>query len=554
MKNPSLFFLLLIFIGSIFITSCTSNSNTAYSNPPADAIDTTDIEYYLAELSSDKFLGRKPCSAGEEITIDFIQKEFQKMGLEPGNGNSYFQKVPLVDITAKPSDGMYITGGKEELKFEYKKDMMTFTQQVKENIDLKDSELVFCGFGIVAPEYGWNDYDGIDMTGKTAIIFVNDPGYYSEDSTFFKGKTMTYYGRWDYKFEEAARQNADGVILIHETGAAGYPWFVVSNSWSGGLLSLQSDDDNISRCAVESWITFDAAKRLFMNSKIEAKDMLRNASQKGFKPILLGMNMSTSINNTFVKNNSNNVIAKITGSETPDEYIIYTAHWDHLGVGQVVNGDSIYNGALDNASGSASMFSIAKAYSKMMEKPKRTIIFLSVTAEEQGLLGSLWYAQNPIYPIKNTIANINMDGAAIMGRMKDLTITGYGHSEMDDIAAAEAKKQGRYILPDQEPEKGYFFRSDHFCFAKVGVPALYAKGSYDHREKGKEYAMKKKKEFTTTNYHQPSDQYLKGDWDLKGAVEDAQLFFNVGLRLANEKLYPQWKEGSEFKNARELKD
>jgi len=221
MKNPSLFFLLLIFIGSISITSCTSNSNTAYSNPPADAIDTTDIEYYLAELSSDKFLGRKPCSQGEEITIDFIQKEFQKMGLEPGNGNSYFQKVPLVDITAKPSDGMYITGGKEELKFEYKKDMMTFTQQVKENIDLKDSELVFCGFGIVAPEYGWNDYDGIDMTGKTAIIFVNDPGYYSEDSTFFKGKTMTYYGRWDYKFEEAARQNADGVILIQENAEAG---------------------------------------------------------------------------------------------------------------------------------------------------------------------------------------------------------------------------------------------------------------------------------------------------------------------------------------------
>jgi len=552
MKNLLLFSILFIFSISLF-TSCQQDSANGQDENPASVIDTTNIDYFLAELSSDKYLGRKPCSEGEPITINFLRDEFKKMGLEPGNGDSYFQDVPLVDITAAPSEGMFIKGGKQNLDLQYKKDFMTFTQQVKENVKVENSELVFCGFGIVAPEFGWNDYADIDMTGKTAVVFVNDPGYYSEDSTFFKGKTMTYYGRWDYKYEEAARQGAEGIIIIHETGAAGYPWFVVSNSWSGGQLSLQSPDDNMSRCPVEAWVTFDAAKRIFVNSKINATGMLQKASQKGFRPIPLGMTMSTEINNTFKKDNSNNVIAKITGSETPDEYIIYTSHWDHLGVGQVVNGDSIYNGALDNASGSASMLSIAKAYAEMKTKPKRTVIFLSVTAEEQGLLGSLWYAQNPIYPIDKTIANINMDGAAIIGRMKDLTITGYGQSDMDDIAAAEAKKQDRYILPDQEPEKGYFFRSDHFSFAKVGVPALYAKGSYDHRAKGKDYAMSKRKEFTTTNYHQPSDHYT-ADWDLEGAVEDAQLFFNVGLKLANEKIYPKWKEGSEFKSIRKIRN
>jgi len=553
MKNSILFFIGIISFYLFLNSSCSQDPATSQSAAPADAIDTTDIDYFLSELSADKFLGRKPCTEGEPITINFIENEFKKMGLEPGNGNSYFQEVPLVEIDAAPSDGMFINGGKQNLKFNYKKDFMTFTQQVKENINVENSELIFCGFGIVAPEYGWNDYAGIDMKGKTAVIFVNDPGYYSEDPSFFKGKTMTYYGRWDYKYEEAARQGAEGVILIHETGAAGYPWFVVANSWSGGLLSLQSPDDNMSRCPVEAWVTFDAAKRIFVNSKVDANNMLQRASQKGFKPFSLGMTMNTKIKNTFKKDISNNVIAKITGSESPDEYIIYTSHWDHMGIGQVVNGDSIYNGALDNASGSATMFSIAKAFAEMKEKPKRTVIFLSVTAEEQGLLGSLWYAQNPIYPIDKTVANINMDGAAIIGRMKDLTITGHGQSTMDDIAAEEAKKQDRYILPDQEPEKGYFFRSDHFSFAKVGVPALYAKGSYDHREKGKEYAMGKRKEFTTTNYHQPSDHYTD-DWDLHGAVEDAQLFFNVGLRIANENLYPKWKEGSEFKNVRELKD
>ena len=476
------------------------------------------------------------------------------MGLQPGNGDSYFQEVPLVEITGTSQGNTSIKGGKQNLNFDYKKDIVTWSLRVQDEVALKNSELVFCGFGIVAPEYGWNDYEGIDMKGKTAVIFVNDPGFYSEDSTFFKGKTMTYYGRWTYKFEEAARQGAAGALIVHETGAAGYPWFVVSSSWTGGQLHLQSPDDNMSRCEMEGWVTFDAAKKIFSNSKtINANGLLQQASKKGFKPIPLGMTVSSAMKNTFVKSTSNNVIATLPGTKTPAEYVLYSSHWDHLGISQPVAGDSIYNGAMDNASGTATFLSIAKAFSQMKEKPERTVIFLSVTAEEQGLLGSEWYAQNPIFPIEKTVGNINMDGASIDGRMRDLTITGFGHSTMDELATEAANQQDRYILPDQEPEKGYFFRSDHFSFAKVGVPALYAKGSYDHRANGKEYAMKKKKEYTVSNYHRPSDHYTD-DWQLDGTVEDGQLFFNVGYRLATEDIYPEWKDGSEFKNARKLKD
>ena len=546
--------ILLFVVGIIFLTSCQQDSTTSSNNDYASLIDSTDIKYFLTELSSDKFLGRKPCTAGEPITINFLQDEFKKMGLQPGNGNSYFQEVPLVEITGTSQGNTKIKGGKQNLDFEFKKDIVTWSLRVQDEIALKESELVFCGFGIVAPEYGWNDYAEIDMKGKTAVIFVNDPGYYSEDSTFFKGKMMTYYGRWTYKFEEAARQGADGAIIIHETGAAGYPWFVVSSSWTGGQLHLQSPDDNMSRCEMEGWITFDAAKKLFSNSKsINANGLLQQASKKRFKPIPLGMTISSAMKNSFVKSTSNNVIATLPGSKKPEEYVLYSSHWDHLGISEPVAGDSIYNGAMDNASGTATFLSIAKAFSQVKEKPERTVIFLAVTAEEQGLLGSEWYAQNPIFPIEKTVGNINMDGASIHGRMKDLTITGFGHSTMDELATTAAQQQDRYILPDQEPEKGYFFRSDHFSFAKVGVPALYAKGSYDHRAKGKEYAMTKRHEYTTANYHRPSDHYTD-DWQLDGTVEDGQLFFNVGYRLATEKIYPEWKDGSEFKNARKLKD
>jgi len=526
--------------------------------PNAVKINASYLKEVLVELGDDKYLGRMPGSEAEPLTINYLKDQFQALGIAPGNKESYFQEVPLVTITASPEDQLAITGGKAAQSFAFKKDFVTSTQRVQSQIRVTNSELVFCGFGIVAPEYGWNDYEGIDMKGKTAVVFVNDPGYYSEDSTLFKGKTMTYYGRWTYKYEEAARQGADGVLIIHETGAAGYPWFVVQSSWTGGLQSLQTPDDGASRCAVEGWITAAAASKLFSNSSIKGKNMVQQAMAADFQPQSMGLQYSHSMNVATKKQLSNNVIGIIPGSDRKDEYVIYTAHWDHIGIGPVVNGDSIYNGALDNASGTATFMSIAKAFATSETPPKRSVVFLAVTAEEQGLLGSEWYAKNPIYPLDKTIANLNKDGANVHGSMKDLTITGFGHSEfghseLDDLATEEAAKQDRYILPDQQPEKGYFFRSDHFNFAKVGVPAFYAGGRYDHRQHGKEYALEKTEAYTKANYHQPSDEY-SDDWDLTGAVEDAQLYYNLGFRLANEEIYPQWKEGSEFRNARKLKN
>jgi len=551
MTNKTLIHFISLFALLVLFLHCQQENKQATIEETA--IDANYLKTVLQELGSDKYMGRMPGTEAETLTLNYLEKEYKALGLQPGNGDSYFQEVPLVTITAKPEATMTIKGAKGTEILDFKDDFVTSTQRVQKKIAVKDSELVFCGFGIVAPEYNWNDYEGIDMKGKTAVVFVNDPGYYSEDSTLFKGKTMTYYGRWTYKYEEAARQGADGVIIIHETGAAGYPWFVVKSSWTGGLQSLQTPDDGMSRCAFEGWITASAASKIFSKSTIEGKNMLQKAMAADFQPMPMGLRFDHSMQVQTKKQLSNNVIGIIPGTDRADEYIIYTAHWDHIGIGPVVNGDSIYNGALDNASGMATFMAIAKAFEQASVKPKRSIIFLAVTAEEQGLLGSEYYAKNPIFPLEKTIANLNKDGANVHGPMKDLTITGFGHSELDDLAATEAKKQDRYILPEQEPEKGYFFRSDHFNFAKVGVPAFYAGGRYDHRAKGKEYAKQKAEEYTKANYHQPSDEY-SDDWDLTGAVEDAQLYFNLGQRLANEKIYPQWKDGSEFQAARKIKN
>ncbi|MEN7550574.1 M28 family metallopeptidase [Rapidithrix thailandica] len=512
-----------------------------------------DITQYLEPLASDEFQGRKPFTEGETKTIAFIKEAFEEMGLQPANGESYFQEVPLVEISGHPAPSMTVTGtgSEESLELEGGKDYIVFSEREQEDISLEASELVFCGFGIVAPEYGWNDYEGIDMKGKTAVVMVNDPGFGTTDSTLFKGNTMTYYGRWTYKYEEAARQGAEAVLIIHETGPAGYPWTVVQNSWSGAKLQLQSTDGNQSKCALQGWITLETASKLFKMSPTELGNITRKARNKGFKPVSLGLHASTSLKNTFKKDLSQNVVAMLPGTELKDEYIIYTAHWDHLGVGTAVDGDSIYNGAVDNASGTASIMAIANAFSQQKEKNKRSLVFLMVTAEEQGLLGSAYYAQHPLFPPEKTVANLNIDAMNPNGAMKDFTITGYGHSELDEYAAEAAQKQGRYILPDQSPEKGYFFRSDHFNFAKIGIPALYGKGGYDHLEKGKDYAMEKHQEFTATRYHRPSDEFNSTTWDMSGLVQDAQLYYEIGLKLAHEKTFPKWKEGSEFKAKRE---
>lgn len=505
------------------------------------------IAKHIEQLASDEFMGRMPFTEGERKTTKYLQAEFEKLGLSPGNGNSFFQEVPMIEITGTPSEKMKISGPKGDFDLNYFDDFVALTLKPQEKVGLENSELVFVGYGIVASEYGWNDYQGMDMKGKTAVVLVNDPGFESQDSTLFKGNAMTYYGRWTYKYEEAGRQGAAGVIIIHETAPASYGWNVVQSSWSGAQLSLES---NAPVADVQGWVTKEAADKLFEASPINNKNFHELAMQKDFKPTPMGLTVSMGIANKIKRDVSKNVVALLEGSTRKDETIIYSAHWDHLGIGHPVDGDSIYNGAVDNASGTACLLAIAEAFKKG-KQPERSIVFLAVTAEEQGLLGSAYYAEHPIYPPKKTVAAINMDALASPGPMKDLTITGYGQSEMDEYATEAAKKQGRYLIPDPEPEKGYFFRSDHFNFAKIGIPSLYASGSYEDFKHGHEYVKKMNDEYRDKKYHQPQDEYDPITTELSGVQFDAQLMYLVGQKLANEDYFPKWYQNSEFRAARE---
>jgi Zn-dependent M28 family amino/carboxypeptidase len=522
--------------------------------PPEEQIsDLFDADEYarrLETLASDEFMGRRPMTAGEEKTLNFLVDEFKSMGLEPGNGDSFFQDVPLAAITGNPAEKLLISGAKGKLELERIKDFAVFTDRFDELTEIQDSELVFAGFGIVAPEYGWNDYEGLDVKGKTVIVLVNDPGFGTEDASFFKGNTMTYYGRWTYKYEEAARQGAEGVIIVHNTAPAGYGWNVVNNNGIGTRLVLDTRSSDDYRPALKGWVSNERARQIFALAGMENYNMLGEARKPGFKPFSLNLKMSMRIENSFEFNTSKNVIAKIPGTKSPNEYVIYGAHWDHLGIGAPVNGDSIYNGALDNASGTAAMLEIASAYMKSGKKPERTIVFIAYTAEEQGLLGSLWYSLNPVYPAEQTVANLNMDGMSPIGETKDVVIIGFGQSELDDYVGAVAESQGRYVVPDRDPEKGYFFRSDHFSFAKIGVPALFLGTGWDHAEFGQEYGKAKADEYTMKNYHQPSDKFDPAEWDVKGGMVDIEMYYRIGERLANSNYWPEWKDGSEFKALR----
>jgi Zn-dependent M28 family amino/carboxypeptidase len=543
MKRLSFLFLVALSIGFV---ACSSDSTEIASIDIS--IDTLAIDRHMSILASDDFLGRKPFTEGEEKTIHYLESELKRMGLAPGNGDSYFQEVPMVEITGLQSPEMDITGNGKNLSFKAIEDFVVYTEKPEEDLFLEDSELIFAGFGIVAPEYGWDDYAGLDVTGKTVIVMVNDPGFGSGDDKLFKGEEMTYYGRWTYKYEEAARQGAKGVLIIHQTDPAGYPWDVIESSWTGAKLNL--DDANPPyKCDIQGWITEDMATELLQTSGI--KDFSTMAKTKGFKPVTMGMKASVELHNEIKRDMSNNVIALLPGSTRKNEYIIYSAHWDHFGVGAPINGDSIYNGAHDNATGTTGLLTIAETFANLEERPERSLVFLFVTAEEQGLLGSAYYGQNPIYPPNQSVANINIDGLPAYGEMKDLTIVGFGQSEMDDYATAAAKAQDRYVIPDPELSKGYFFRSDHFAFAKAGIPALFASGSFESKEKGVEFIKEKNDEYLASKYHQPGDNYEPELWDLKGIAQDAELLFNLGYRLANETYWPQWSEGSEFKAKRD---
>ena len=525
-------------------------TDTASVAAPADGITAALIGQHIQVLASDAFQGRRPFTAGEEKATSYLVAEFKKLGLQPGPGGSYLQSVPLVEITGTPAPTATAVGNGKTLTLKYRTDYMMLTEQEKPTVEIKNSPLVFAGYGVVAPEYAWDDYAGLDVKGKIVVVLVNDPGNAGNDTTLFKGKAMTYYGRWDYKYEEAARHGASGILIIHDTKPAAYPWTVVQSSFGGARLNPQTPDHGASKVAIEGWLTLDAAKRLFTAAGQNYDEAYAAANKPGFHGKALGLNLSTTLHNTIERKTSKNVVAVLPGTTRPKDYIIYSAHWDHLGIGPAIAGDSIYNGALDNASGCAGLLAIANGFMQAKEKPGRSIVFLAVTGEEQGLLGSDYYAQHPLFPVASTVANINMDELLAFGPMRDVTITGYGQSELDDYARAAAKEQNRYIIPYQHPETGSFYRSDHFSFAKVGIPALYASGQFESRLHGKAFAETQRKDFEEKSYHQPSDQY-DPKWDLRGAEQDARLLFRIGQQLASETTFPKWKEGSEFKAIRE---
>lgn len=503
----------------------------------------------IETLSSDAFGGRMPGTRGEELTINFLAEQFKALGVQAGNGDSFFQTVKLVSVESDPAMAMSLSFSDGEQSLEYGSEFMGGTQRIQERTELAGSELVFVGYGVVAPEYDWNDYEGLDMTGKTAVILVNDPGYATQNDALFKGNTMTYYGRWSYKYEEAARQGAAGAIIVHETGAAGYPWAVVSGSWSGLQHHLFAEDRNMSATEVEAWVTTEVATSIFAKAGFDFAALKQAAQAHGFKPQALGVNMSLAFDNKIESSNSSNVVGLIEGSERPDETIIYTAHWDHLGT-RSGEGDQIFNGAVDNATGTAALIELAAAYKAMAEAPKRSVVFLAVTAEESGLLGSKFYSENPIYPLASTVAAINMDASNVLGRTRDITVVGYGASELDEYLRTAADKQNRVLVREPTPEKGYYYRSDHFNFAKKGVPALYAEGGVDYLGRPEGWGLEQQADYTDKRYHKPADEY-DPSWDLSGMLEDMSLYFDIGYQLANGDDFPKWSPGSEFKAIRE---
>ncbi len=516
-----------------------------------DAMNEADYRRHVETLASDAFGGRAPGSPGEELTVNYLVEYFKSLGLQPANGDSYTQDVPLASIEVTNNPELVITDGNgDQLTLTYATEQVVWTRHQIAEIAVENSELVFVGYGITAPEYQWNDYEGVDVEGKTVVILVNDPGYATQDPDVFNGNAMTYYGRWDYKFDEAARHGAAGAIIIHDTLPAAYGWPTVSNSWTGPQFDMARADKGASLLQFESWITRAKAEAVFAKAGLSLDEMYTSAKTRGFKAVSLKQSASVSLANNIEIVNSRNVAAILPGSEAPDEVFIYMAHWDHLGTDPKLEGDQIYNGALDNASGTAALMELAKAYSSLPQAPRRSVMFFAPTAEEQGLLGSLYYASHPLVPLTQTVGGLNMDGMNNFGATRDVTVVGLGMSDLDDYLASAAAEQERVLEGDREAEKGYYYRSDHFELAKEGVPMIYPTGGYDDREKGVAYGMEKANEYTNDNYHRVSDEYDLS-WVVSGAMEDLKLFYKTGLDVANSEAWPNWKEGAEFKAKRD---
>ena len=533
-------------------TNTAPASESAPAPEPASARDDVAgiLHEHIAVLASDEYEGRAPATPGGQLTIDYLTEQFSSLGIGPGNGDSYLQQVEVVELTTTVEPVLQFSGSFDASPA-YKSEMVIGSRHQDSPVSVQDSEVVFVGYGIVAPERNWNDYADVDAEGKTVIVLVNDPGYATQDPELFNGNSMTYYGRWVYKFEEAARQGAAGILIVHETGPAGYGWDVVDNSWSGPQITLAAENGNVHLADIEGWITRETAEALFSAAGMDYEEMKAAAAEPGFSATPLGdIRAGMSVETAVRSSSSQNVIAAIPGSSRPDETIIYTAHWDHLGMVADMEGDNIWNGAVDNATGTAALLALAEMHREQPAAPERTVVFLAVTAEESGLLGSEWYAENPVYPIETTVANINMDAMNTWGRVRDIVVIGYGSSELEDYLADAVTSQNRVIVPESTPERGFYYRSDHFNFARAGVPALYAEGGTDSLELGNEWGVEQSEDYVANRYHAPGDEY-DPDWDLTGAAEDALLYFEIGSRLANESGWPEWRQGNEFKEIRD---
>ena len=524
--------------------------------PALDAITPDGLLAHIKVLASDEFEGRSPGTKGEDLSVTYIADQFKKIGLKPGNPDgTYTQEVPLAGIKSEPRMSFAISGKTMDLK--YADDFVASSARLQPEIKIEKSDVVFVGYGVVAPEYGWDDYKNVDVRGKTLLMLIGDPPVPDPkdpsklDNKMFKGKAMTYYGRWTYKYEIAAQKGAAAAIIIHETESAAYPWQVVKSSWAKENFELDNPNKNMDAVSARSWITLDVAKKFLADCGQNFDAVKKSAVTKDFQPIILNAKANIEIKQQIRSFKSHNVIGRLEGSDSKlrDEYIIYTAHWDHLGRHPELQGDQIFNGAIDNASGVASVIELAAAFTKTNPPPKRSVLFMATTAEEAGLLGAKFYAEHPLYPLEKTLADINLDSMNVWGKARDIEDLSLGFSTVDDLLAAAAKQQGRSAIPDSRPDKGKIYRADNFEFSKVGLPSLYI-GKGEHLLSRPETAPLRSDEFDSTDYHQVTDE-IRPDWDLSGAVQDVQLLFEVGYQVANGDKFPEWKPRSEFKAKRD---
>lgn len=540
---------------ALILTACTDKEAVTPDLvfDPGTMISATDLGRRIQTLSADDFMGRAPGTEGGQMTLDYIAAEMSAAGLAPmGDNGTYFQTVELAEATLAPDSTVQITNNGNVIvaaNASQTDEVVFWTKKTDAALSLASSDLVFVGYGVVAPEFGWNDYDGLDVEGKTVVMLVNDPGYATKDSALFNGDAMTYYGRWTYKYEEAGRQGAAGAIVIHQTAPASYPWEVVSGSWTGPQLDVVRADGGADRTVMEGWVTEDLAKSMFASAGLDFDTLSVEAANPGFKPIAMtGLTLDTSIEQSVNTVESANVIGGVRGTVKPDEYVLYMAHWDHLG-NNGVGEDHIYNGAVDNATGTAAIIEIGEAFVEA-GAPERSTLFVAVTAEESGLLGSAYYAANPIVPLSQTVAGINIDAIQPIGETKDVIVVGFGSSQLEDRLNDVLAPRGMRIEPDTNPSAGYFYRSDHISLAKRGVPMLYADGGVDHVTKGSAYGEAFNKDYTDIRYHKPADEY-DNSWDLSGIDQVTEILFELGYNLADSSDWPNWYEGNEFRALRD---